>query len=130
MTRRTTTSGEVRGRTERGILAWRGIPYASPPVGALRLRAPLSPRPWRGVRDAGRFGPAAPQDRGQFVGIDATTPQSEDCLTINVLAPLGSTPGQGLPVLVYIHGGAYAVGSSREFPTQGSPSSARAASST
>lgn len=104
---------------ERGVLAWRGIPYAAPPVGELRFRAPRLPDPWRGVRNARHFGPAAPQDRGQFVGVDATTPQSEDCLTINVTAPDGSSPGDGLPVLVYIHGGAYAVGSSREFPRQG-----------
>ncbi|WP_344796425.1 carboxylesterase/lipase family protein [Frondihabitans peucedani] len=119
MIRRTTTSGEVRGVAERGIVAWRGIPFAQPPVGDLRFRAPRPPAEWRGVRNARHFGPAAPQDRGQFVGIDATTPQSEDCLTINVTAPEGSSPGDGLPVLVYVHGGAYAVGSSREFPRQG-----------
>lgn len=116
---RTTTGGDVRGIAERRILAWRGIPYASPPVAERRFRAPIPPTPWRGVRDAQAFGPAAPQDRTQFVGIDATTPQSEDCLTINVIAPEGSQPGDARPVLVYIHGGAYAVGSSREFPHQG-----------
>jgi len=109
----------VRGVAERGILAFRGIPYARPPIGSLRFRAPEPPEPWRGVRNARHFGPAAPQDRGQFVGIDATTPQNEDCLTVNVIAPAGSKPGDALPVLVYIHGGAYAVGSSREFPRQG-----------
>ncbi|ROQ38224.1 para-nitrobenzyl esterase [Frondihabitans sp. PhB188] len=119
MIQRTTTSGAVRGVAERDVLAWRGIPYAEPPVGELRFRAPRVPAPWSGVRAARHFGPAAPQDRGQFVGIDATTPQSEDCLTINVVAPGGSRPGAGLPVMVYIHGGAYAVGSSREFPRQG-----------
>lgn len=119
MTTRTTTSGDVRGVAERRVLAWRGIPYAEAPIGPLRFRAPRPAPAWRGVRTARHFGPAAPQDRGQFVGIDATTPQSEDCLTVNVLAPEGSRPGAGLPVLVYIHGGAYAVGSSREFPRQG-----------
>lgn len=119
MIERTTTGGVVRGVAERGVLAWRGIPYASPPTGERRFRAPEPPSPWRGVRDARHFGPAAPQDRGQFVGIDATTPQSEDCLTVNVVAPAGSKPGDSLPVLVFIHGGAYAVGSSREFPRQG-----------
>jgi para-nitrobenzyl esterase len=116
---RTTTGGDVRGVAERGVLAWRGIPYAEAPIGPLRFRAPRSATAWRGVRAARHYGPAAPQDRGQFVGIDATTPQSEDCLTVNVLAPQGSRPGARLPVLVYIHGGAYAVGSSREFPRQG-----------
>jgi para-nitrobenzyl esterase len=119
VTTRTTTSGAVRGVEERGVLAWRGIPYAEPPTGPLRFRAPRPAAAWRGVRNARRFGPAAPQDRGQFVGIDATTPQSEDCLTVNVIAPAGSRAGDALPVLVFIHGGAYAVGSSREFPRQG-----------
>jgi len=116
---RTTTAGAVRGVAERGVLAWRGLPFAAPPVGELRWRAPRPPEPWRGVRDAARFGAAAPQDRGQFVGVDATTPQSEDCLTLNVVAPAGSAPGDALPVLVYVHGGAYSVGSSREHPRQG-----------
>ncbi|MGA1812923.1 carboxylesterase/lipase family protein [Frondihabitans sp. 4ASC-45] len=117
--RRRTTSGEVLGVAERGIRAWRGIPYAAAPVGSLRYRAPSDPPPWRGVRNARHFGPACPQDRDRFVGIDATTPQDEDCLSINVIAPEGSEAGASLPVLVFIHGGAYAVGSSREFPRQG-----------
>lgn len=119
MIQRTTTSGAVRGVAERDVLAWRGIPYAEPPVGRLRFRAPRDPAAWHGVRIARHFGAAAPQDRGQFIGIDQTTPQSEDCLTLNVIAPGGSRPGDGLPVMVYIHGGAYAVGSAREFPRQG-----------
>lgn len=116
---RTTTAGAVRGVAERGVQAWRGMPFAAPPVGDLRFRAPRPPEPWEGVRDAAQFGSAAPQDRGQFVGVDATTPQSEDCLTLNVVAPVGSGPGDDLPVLVYVHGGAYSVGSSREHPRQG-----------
>ena len=116
---RTTTLGDVRGVAERGILAWRGMPFAAPPVGARRFRAPQPATPWHGVRRSVHFGTAAPQDRGQFVGIDATTPQNEDCLTINVIAPVGSRAGDAHPVVVYVHGGAYAVGSSREYPTQG-----------
>ena len=116
---RETTHGRVRGVHERGVLAWRGIPFAAPPTGARRFRAPQPAAPWRGVRDATRFGSAAPQDRGQFVGVDATTPTDEDCLTLNVVAPEGSGPGSRLPVLVYVHGGAYSVGSSREHPRQG-----------
>ncbi|GAA4664034.1 carboxylesterase/lipase family protein [Frondihabitans cladoniiphilus] len=116
---RSTTAGEVLGVAERGVLAWRGMPFAAPPIGPLRFRAPRPARPWHGVRASREFGPAAPQDRGQFVGIDTTTPQNEDCLTINVVAPEGSAPGDELPVLVFVHGGAYAVGSSREFPRQG-----------
>jgi para-nitrobenzyl esterase len=100
-------------------VVWRGIPYAAAPLGVRRFRAPEPPVAWSGVRDARYFGPAAPQDRSRFIGVDPSTPQSEDCLTVNVIAPEGAQPGDGLPVLVYIHGGAYAVGSAREFPHQG-----------
>ncbi|RKR74536.1 carboxylesterase/lipase family protein [Frondihabitans australicus] len=116
---RRTTSGDVEGVLERGVLSWRGMPFALAPVGERRFRAPAPPEPWQGVRSAAHFGAAAPQDRSRFVGIDQATPQSEDCLTINVIAPQGAGAGEALPVMVYIHGGAYAVGSAREFPHQG-----------
>ena len=115
---RDTAGGLVRGVRERGVLAWRGIPYAASPTGARRFRAPAPAAAWQGVRDAAEFGPAAPQDRGQFVGVDRRTPLDEDCLTVNVVAPRDSRPGDRLPVLVYVHGGAYSVGSSREYPRQ------------
>jgi len=105
-----TRDGDVTGALDRGTRTWRGIPFAAAPIGDLRLRAPRPPQPWDGVRDATRFGPVAPQDRkGPFAGAAAGTPQSEDCLTLNVIAPL--RPATGLPVMVYIHGGAYGVGS-------------------
>ena len=71
---RETASGLVRGVRQRGVLAWRGIPYAAAPTGARRFRAPAPAAPWQGVRDAAAFGPAAPQDRGQFVGVDRPSP--------------------------------------------------------
>jgi para-nitrobenzyl esterase len=109
--------GEVRGVLRRGLRMWRGIPYAEAPVGELRFRAPRPVIPWSGVRDATEFGPVAPQDRkGQFTGPAAGIPMSEDCLTINVISPPGA---EALPVMVWIHGGAYSVGSSRELRTQG-----------
>ena len=87
---------------------WRGIPYAS----AARLRAPAPPKPWAGVRDAIEFGPVAPQDRnGQFRGPAEDVEMDEHCLTLNVIAP---PVARDLPVMVFIHGGAYSVGSSRE----------------
>jgi para-nitrobenzyl esterase len=96
---------------------WRGIPYAAPPVGDLRFRAPAPARPWVGVFDATEFGPVAPQDRkGQFLGPASHVPISEDCLTVNVIAP---PSGRALPVMVWIHGGAYSVGSTREIRRQG-----------
>ena len=111
------TGGEIEGVVRRGLRMWRGIPYAAPPVGPLRFRAPHAVVPWRGIRSAEDFGPVAPQDRkGQFIGARASTPMSEDCLTLNVIAP---PQGDGLPVMVFIHGGAYSVGSSREIRLQG-----------
>jgi para-nitrobenzyl esterase len=113
----TTTTGELEGVVRRGLRMWRGIPYAAPPVGELRFRAPQPVVPWGGVRQAREFGPVAPQDhKGQFRGAGPRIPMSEDCLTLNVIAP---PEGEGLPVMVFVHGGAYSVGSSREVPFQG-----------
>ncbi|HEY5224063.1 MAG TPA: carboxylesterase/lipase family protein [Microbacteriaceae bacterium] len=115
------TGGVVRGVAERGIHAWRGIPYAAPPLGRLRFRAPKAVVPWHGVRDASAFGDVAPQlYKGQFRGVGPLTPASEDCLSINVLAAADVLiPHRGLPVMVYIHGGGYSVGSSQDFTGQG-----------
>jgi para-nitrobenzyl esterase len=113
------TGGRIEGVVRRGLRMWRGIPYAAPPVGARRLRAPEPVEPWDGVRPAHEFGPVAPQDpRGLTNVPGARIAMSEDCLTLNVIAPsiLSEAPR---PVMVYIHGGAYAVGSSREMPEQG-----------
>ncbi len=112
--------GEIEGALRRGLKMWRGIPYAAPPIGELRFRAPRAVVPWRGVLDATRFGPVAPQDRkGQFAGPHPSVQLSEDCLTINVIAPRGAPDAPALPVMVWIHGGAYSVGSSREIRRQG-----------
>ena len=115
------SGGLLRGVSERGIRAWRGIPYASAPVGDLRFRAPTPPEPWSGVRDARAFGPVATQShRGQFIGAHPRIPQSEDCLNLNVIAPDSDADGDTLrPVMLFVHGGAYSVGSSRENPRQG-----------
>jgi para-nitrobenzyl esterase len=111
--------GIARGVRERGIEAWRNLPYAEAPVGSLRFRAPRPPAPWRGVRDASNFGPVPWQSlRGHFVGASKTQAMSEDCLTLNVLRPSGTVGGR-LPVMLFIHGGAYAVGSSAEYPRNG-----------
>lgn len=111
------TGGVVEGVVRRGFPMWRGIPYAEPPVGELRFRAPRPVVPWEGVLDAEHFGPVAPQDRdGQFAGPPTSVPMSEDCLTLNVIAP---PSGERMPVLFWIHGGAYSVGSSREIRRQG-----------
>ena len=108
----TTTSGTVDGVTGDGVTRWRSVPYARPPVGRLRLRAPQPPIPWRGVRYCHDFAFCAPQRRRYTVlGVNKYQPMSEDCLTVNVVAP--ATPAdEPLPVLFFIHGGGYMLGSS------------------
>lgn len=107
-----TDKGTVRGVLQDGVRTWRGIPYAAPPVGKLRLRLPQPAERWNGVLDAGRFGPVPPQPRrGTYVGAGLRTPMSEDCLTLNVSAPQAA-PRQLLPVLVFLYGGAFTAGSS------------------
>jgi para-nitrobenzyl esterase len=114
---RRTTAGEVRGIHLEGALAWRGIPFAAPPIGERRFRAPSKPDAWDGIRDASEYGPVAAQDRkGPFGGAAKGVPTSEDCLTLNVLSP--DSPGEK-PVMVYIHGGAYSVGSPPAVPNRG-----------
>jgi para-nitrobenzyl esterase len=114
-------TGLVRGIRVRGVRAWRGMPYAAAPVGALRFRAPQPAAAWTGVRDASEWGFVSPQShKGQFNGANPRIPQGEDCLNLNVIAPEAPVDPAALrPVMVFIHGGAYSVGSSREVPTQG-----------
>jgi len=108
----TTAHGRVRGRVEQGIASFKGIPYAAPPFGERRLRAPAPPEPWDGVRDATAFGPTVPKApyRVPYAGIlEEPVIPGDDCLNLNVWTPdLG---GGDLPVLVWIHGGAYRHGS-------------------
>ena len=116
-------TGAVRGMRRAGVRVWRGIPYAASTAGDHRFRAPRQAAGWDGELDAMRFGPVAPQHRkGQFIGAANHLPRSEDCLTVNVIAPdegVTDTPGRGRPVMVFIHGGAYSVGSAQEYPRQG-----------
>ncbi len=92
-----TTAGLVRGVVDDHVLRFSGVPYAKPPVGELRWRAPRSVIPWSGVRDAGTHALPCRQASGEF------DPSSEDCLYLNVTAPR-RTPGPK-PVMVWLHGG-------------------------
>ena len=106
------TSGAIEGFTRDGVNRWRSIPYAKPPVGALRFKAPQPVEAWDGVRPCHRFRYCAPQPRRYtVVGPGKFQPMSEDCLTLNVVAPDGGSD-RPLPVMFFIHGGAYFLGSS------------------
>ncbi|WP_043263351.1 carboxylesterase family protein [Streptomyces sp. CT34] len=103
-----TAEGVVRGRRRQGHAVFRGIPYAAPPVGALRFAAPAPAPRWDGTREAAEFGPAAPQSGP----VQARAEERTDWLTLNVRTP---DPGAaGLPVLVWIHGGGYLAGTSSD----------------
>ncbi|PXW97388.1 carboxylesterase/lipase family protein [Mycolicibacterium moriokaense] len=106
-----TTSGTVEGFARNGVRRWRSIPYAQSTGGPLRLRAPRPPEPWRGVRYCDEFTFCAPQDRRYtLVGLNRHQPISEDCLTVNVVAPEAPRDAR-LPVMFFIHGGGYLLGS-------------------
>ncbi len=103
----TIESGRITGAGLDGVITWSGIPYAAPPVGDLRWRAPRPPRSWDGVRDAGRYGAACMQNRALGSALQVSS-VSEDCLTLNVWAPKGASKAA---VMVWIHGGAFVEGS-------------------
>jgi para-nitrobenzyl esterase len=112
----TTTSGKVRGFTDRGVLVFKGIPYGDD-TAKHRFQPPAKPTPWPGVRDCLTLGPQAPQpihartDRSTFSPLDEPSPtNSEDCLHLNIWTP--SLDHRKRPVMVYIHGGAYSSSSS------------------
>lgn len=114
MTVARTRQGAVRGVAKGRSIQWRGIPYAAPPTGARRFRPPEPAEPWTGERDATRFGPVAMQARDpravMVSGIAEQAAMSEDCLVLNVYAPAGYADGTQRPVMVWIHGGAFIMG--------------------
>jgi para-nitrobenzyl esterase len=111
-----TDKGLVRGAGTATMRTFKGIPYAAPPVGNLRWRAPRSAAAWRGVRDATRFGAHCAQNGGSF----GQASVSEDCLFLNVYSPARfGLPVRNAPVMVWIHGGALVTGMSDSYdPTQ------------
>jgi para-nitrobenzyl esterase len=118
-----TQAGLVRGelRDTSGVLAFKGIPYAAPPVGSLRWRAPQPPTPWIGVRDALAFGPAS---LSSLENDPRPGPRSEDCLTLNIWTAAREAD-EKRPVMVWIHGGGFQFGSSANPATDGSPLAAK-----
>lgn len=108
-------SGILSGLEEEGVQAYRGIPYAAPPLGSLRWRAPQPPAPWSGARLARKFSPACAQRSYSRLPYTAEYripgPTSEDCLTLNIWTP-ALRDQERLPVLLWIHGGSFRTGSS------------------
>lgn len=107
-------AGQLRGTSDGAISVFKGIPYAQPPVGDLRWRAPQPLPRWSGERAASAFGAACMQPQGgpaTTVYNNAPMPVSEDCLTLNIWRPANA---RRAPVLFWIHGGALTTGSSRE----------------
>jgi len=103
-----TKHGEVQGREKDGVLLFAGIPYAAPPTGRRRFRAPEPHDSWTGVRDARRFGPAAPQPREEGLTSNPEVRWDEDCLTLNVCTPALDDARRS--VLFWIHGGGFRTG--------------------
>lgn len=120
----TAGQGRLRGERRGGVAVFRGVPFAAPPVGALRFAAPAPPPGWDGVRDALAFGPACPQRARPASGAPASgspgggvfgglfgpggQPTSEDCLYLNVWTP--GVDSRRRPVMVWLHGGAFRLG--------------------
>jgi para-nitrobenzyl esterase len=107
-------AGPLRGVAAGDVVSFKGVPYAAPPVGPLRWRAPQPVAPWPGVRPADRYGAVCVQRYDPGDNGVGPLPMSEDCLTLNVFAPATGPGGgerRGLPVMVWIHGGGYVNGS-------------------
>lgn len=118
-TLRRTALGEVVGFTAaNGAKVWRGLPFAAPPVGELRWRAPRAPAPWSGVREALAPASPCPQISNVFNADEGHAPGAllgaEDCLYLDVYAPANADP-KTTPVMVWIHGGGNVWGSARQY---------------
>ena len=117
-------SGSLQGVRSGAVASFKNIPYAAPPVGDRRWRAPEPAAAWSGVRDATAFGNDCLQNRMSWDNAMSSQPTSEDCLYLNVWTPRAE-PGAKLPVMVWIHGGGFASGSGSSPLTLGDSLAAR-----
>ena len=122
-----TTAGKIRGAVVDGIAAFRSVPYGASTAGAARFMPPRPPAAWAGVRDAldyagqapqARLGPAPRAEMVDFSGPADASPETEDCLTLNVWTPAADSAARR-PVMVWLHGGAFSYGSSNSLRLQG-----------
>jgi para-nitrobenzyl esterase len=107
--------GKIEGILENGMFAFKGVPYAAPPVGNIRWLPPQPVAPWKGVRPARDFGAISPQNElpgGEVIPIKIKEPQDEDCLFLNIWTK--GLDNRRRPVMVWIHGGAFIIGSGSE----------------
>lgn len=109
-----TTAGVVRGTQDGNTHRWLGVPYGKAPVGELRYRRSVPVEPWQGTRDALEFGNIAPQEPTKLIPIPTGVEIDEDCLNLNIWAPIPKPGDKPKPVMFWIHGGAYFIGFSSQ----------------
>jgi para-nitrobenzyl esterase len=102
--------GKIQGYNENGVEIFKGIPFAEPPIGDLRFSPPVKKKPWDGILDATKYGPCAYQGFTRLEEwFEKLEPESEDCLNLNIWTP--ATDNEKRPVMFWIHGGAFMMGS-------------------
>ena len=114
-----TVQGLLRGAKDGDVESFKGIPYASAPIGAFRWRPPQPAVVWNGIRDATKFGADCAQAGWPRNADKIAAGSSEDCLFLNIWRPAGTLKNAGLPVMVWIHGGGFVGGSGAQDETNG-----------